>query len=149
MKKKKNKKGKQLAGVEQKVKKTTSTLGLFVSVLGGVIFGRFVANKIPGFGPVWVQKLAPGGIVSGLSIPALMFAKNPYAKAALMGTGSAGTADIVNRFTAGSENKLLMTINKATTAQQLGNYSATVKQLMGGIEQTTSDVGFDTHLVMN
>lgn len=134
------------------VKTAGSNLAKFGSAAGGLVVGSLVMKRIPAFGPPIVQKLLPG--VIGMVLAYLLNSKfnNAYVKNAALGLGLAGFVDVVKKFTDGSTNSLLSTVNSSLPAlsglgyvQNYGEYppSYFARQLNGVDQEANSLQGAD------
>jgi len=134
------------------VKTAGSNLAKFGSAAGGLVLGSLVMKRIPAFGPPIVQKLLPG--VIGMVLAYLLNAKinNAYVKNAALGLGLAGFVDVVKKFTDGSTNSLLSTVNSSLPAlsglgyvQNYGEYppSYFARTLNGADQEALSLQGAD------
>ncbi len=120
------------------VKEVGNDITKFLAGLAGVAVGQVVMGLIPSTKIDIADKLLPGAVgLAGATLLALK-SKNPHLKAGAFGLGIAGSANIVNKFTAGKSG-ILAKVNQATalptaTLAGFGNYGASVmgiEQLMG------------------
>jgi hypothetical protein len=100
------------------VKEVGTDITRFLAGILGVAAGQIVMGIVPSTKIDLVDKILPGAIgITGAVLVAGKF-KDPHAKAASMGLGIAGTAKLVNNFTAGKSG-ILEKVHAATTLPEV------------------------------
>ena len=124
------------------VKEVTNDITKFLAGLVGVGVGQLAMSFIPSTKIELADKLLPGAV--GLAGAAILAAKskNAYAKSAAFGLGIAGTANIINKFTAGKSG-ILAKVNQATAlpTASLKGFGYGAAQVMGYEPQASPVMG--------
>lgn len=100
--------------VVEQIKEVGSDITKFLAALVGVGVGQVIVSVVPSTKIDLVDKVLPGAINIGGGILVATQFKDPHAKMVAVGLGTSGAASIVNKFTAGSTNKIVQKINQAT-----------------------------------